>query len=161
MQLRPGTQHAYFPRLVLGLRRVWKGLHWSSNHQPQGTCSRSPELRGCPDTGLFLRSLTLLSIPQPEDYSLQIAFLMEGNQGSWEKWLIPGLRKGTYKMNWNIVFFQKARKLPKTSRAGSHGSMSNLKGLPRAGEEVSKHQKEWKDAREPTHFENWLQNRGR
>lgn len=85
---------------------------------------------------------------------------MEGHQGSEEKGLIPGLGKGTYKMNWSIVLFQKARKLPKTTRAGSHGSVSNLKGLPRAEEEIAQHQKEWEDAREPAHFENWLQKQG-
>lgn len=89
-----GPQHEYFPCLILGLRQVWKGFSWSSNPPSPGEVEKLVQghqsSAAAPSEGSSLRACCFPPTPS-QDCGLQIALLMEGNQGFLEKWLIQDL----------------------------------------------------------------------
>lgn len=110
-----------------------------------GTCSRSPKLRGCPAQGLFFQILPHPSIsptrglwpPNSISRGREPALLGE----------MAGSRTWEGKVQEHRVL-PGSQELPKTTRAGSQGSVSDMKGLHGLQRRPSEHQKEWKDARQ-------------
>lgn len=67
-----------------------------------------------------------------------MAFLMEGNQGqgSSEKWRIPGLGKGKYKMNLEHFVLPESQEVIKDYSGWVTRLSGRLEGAPRAGDET-------------------------
>lgn len=88
-----GTEHEYFPYLCSRPQVSLGGLDRTSNAPPPGEVEGAARL-WAPHPELAAS----LHLPNP-GCGLPMALLVEGTQGSSERWWIPGLGKEKYKMS--------------------------------------------------------------